>query len=144
MLRAVWWSGRGGSQCEEGWESTDRQQVEKLFLENGLCCCNEERNRSSYRVTWNGGYFWDGKVTNTLNAKESVERELKEGRGDWWNQFLEEVGRKWAPGPWIRGRRALWPLCYIAQWLSSRSIGRWSGFEKCIIRMAWLFSSYLT
>lgn len=30
----------------------------------------------------------------------------------------------------------LWPLCYIAQWLSSRSIERWSRFEACIIRMA--------
>lgn len=35
-----------------------------------------------------------------LSAKESLEIEnLKRGGGDEWNQFLEDVGREWAPGP---------------------------------------------
>lgn len=48
-----------------------------------------------------------------LNTKEPVETEsLKKGGSDWWNQFLEEMGRKWAPGPETGVGAALWPLYY--------------------------------
>lgn len=72
-----------------------------------------------------------------MNAKESVEREEKLKEVIYGIPVLRGSGQKMGSRTLNqRMRTALWPLCYIAQWLSSESIERWSRFEACIIRMA--------